>query len=79
MGNLIDIVGDVAQQFFTPSQLRDFQVDNVAINRHFADKGAHVVNASQRHLLLNQVPLFLGNLEINAFLLFFSYNKNFLL
>lgn len=75
-GHLVDIVGDIAQQLRALRQLWDFQIDNVAVNRHFTDKAAHIADTRQCHFLFDQIPFFVGNLEIDAFLLPIFYNKN---
>jgi hypothetical protein len=78
-GHLVDIVGDVAQQVGALRQLWDFQIYDVTVNGHFADITAHIMDTRQCHFLFNQIPFFVGNLEIDAFLLSVFYNKKCLL
>ena len=63
---LVHIVGGIPQELGTLVQFLDLQLDNVAVNAHLPNIGAHVVNAHQRHPLLNQAPFLVRNLEIDA-------------
>ena len=50
---LVHIVGRVPQELGALVQFLDLQLDNVAVNTHLPNIGAHVVNAHQCHPLFD--------------------------
>ena len=57
--NLIDVGIGAAEEIQHFSDLRHIQPNHHAVNRHLAEEGAEVRVARQRHVLENQVILFL--------------------
>ena len=64
--NLVDIAGNPADGCGQLFLLGVIHFDDVAVDRHLAEICTHVPGAELRHLVLDKLPLLLGDAELDA-------------
>ena len=64
--NLVDIAGNPADGCGQLFLLGVVHLDDIAVNRHLAEICAHVLSTELRHLVLDELPLLLGDTELDA-------------
>ena len=60
---LVEVITGIPEQGYHLFQLRQFQLDNIAVNGHFSEKCRQVCGSVLCHFLMDHLQLLLRNTE----------------